>query len=501
MPAKVSPNPRREIHRRGTRNVRDANWSLKIRMVNSLGVLALSVKVMAPCFQNVTLKKYPQLILLSIEAGLGPKREVMKLILLNPYFDATHAVVKALKAKDIAVLLAADSGEAWQLLQLHGKSVDLAVVHIEDRNEAGDAGLDFIMHFKGESDFSDLPFVLTTSRWTDEQCASHQEGPLGAHAYLKYPFSAEQLLQVIEGVAGVPETTAPVRIPTPPPPPIRNTQLDVREISIEGEGSVELDMEPSPFPSRPEALTAEDAPSLETPPPVPRQFSKPMGDAVVPGGAAQSPDIETLKYYLELREQDVAALSKELGAMKDRIQSLSQESDQEKYRNEELVHQVRELNDQLKTRDHELASQQALREKEALDLQFEIRQKNDKIRGFEHKIKDANEEIEKIKERVRLDIRKIRVKEKELQNKLEVLRKDSEVLIHTREQRIIELKRRLDLVEFNLDLVQDQHLREKEKNKEMQKKLNRASQAMKVAGGMLETDSENGPGPDSKKAS
>src|SRR6202022_3742317 len=95
------------------------------------------------------------------------------------------------------------------------------------------------------------------------------------------------------------------------------------------------------------------------------------------------------------------------------------------------------------------------------ELRFQNRTKADKARLLESKVNEATDEIERLKERVRNDIRKIRVREKELENKLEIVRKDSEALITARETKIMELKRKIDLLEFNIDLLQDQNTREK----------------------------------------
>src|SRR4029077_14635199 len=101
-------------------------------------------------------------------------------------------------------------------------------------------------------------------------------------------------------------------------------------------------------------------------------------------------------------------------------------------------------------------------------------------------VREATDEIERLKERVRADIRKIRVREKELENRLEIMKKDSEALITARENKIIELKRKLDLLEFNMDLLQDQHAREKEGAVHLRERLAKAAQVVRVAGGLLD---------------
>ena len=86
---------------------------------------------------------------------------------------------------------------------------------------------------------------------------------------------------------------------------------------------------------------------------------------------------------------------------------------------------------------------------------FEVKAKIDQIKFLDEKLKESADQYEKLKERVRIDIRKIRVREKELENKLEILKRDSETLISSREHKILELKRRIDLLEFNYDMLQD----------------------------------------------
>ncbi len=438
----------------------------------------------------------------------------MKILLLSPDIDASHDVLKALRDRGDAVLLAGSAIEAWQMLQLHGKSVDIAVVHREGASEEGEEGLDFINRFKADLQHSDLPYLLTTRFWSEEECAIHQNEAYGANAYLRSPFEALKIIETIDAIMGIDHQKS-----SPPPPPIKDSQNDVDEISIQLDVSDRTNAAvipptldgkmsvPPPPPSAKEELSMAEmeAPvaSLSKDPQVresmPYLFGeaqkvrgeiKPLGDAIVPGGAAVAPDVETLKRYLSLREQDVASLTKELRAAKKQLEDLHVKLRDE--RSDVIVknHQSRELEKEVRDLKKAHGIERKSFEKHLEDLEFKLRRKTDKTKVLELKVKDAQEDIEKVKERVRVDIRKIRVKEKELENKLEVLKKDSEILIQNRENRIIELKRRLDLVEFNLDLLQDQYAREKDRSKELDKRLAKASQAMRVAGGFLESDGE-----------
>ena len=62
---------------------------------------------------------------------------------------------------------------------------------------------------------------------------------------------------------------------------------------------------------------------------------------------------------------------------------------------------------------------------------------------------------ERLRERVRQDIRKIRAREKELENRIEMVKSETGAVLAARESMILELKRKLDTAEFNLDLAHE----------------------------------------------
>jgi chromosome segregation ATPase len=220
-------------------------------------------------------------------------------------------------------------------------------------------------------------------------------------------------------------------------------------------------------------------------------YNQPVGDAVVPGGAAHTPDLETLKKYLMLREHDVAALSSQFKSAKERIVNIEQLLKVEQARNSELMHTLQTQQDKLDGYDKEKKVEFEVLNDEVKELKFQLKAKNDKVRMFEIKIRDAADETERLKDRVRSDIRKIRVREKELENKLEIIKKDSEALIGSRENKIIELKRKLDLLEFNLDLLQDRYSREKDTSAQLRERLAKAAQVVRLAGGLLDSESSD----------
>lgn len=76
---------------------------------------------------------------------------------------------------------------------------------------------------------------------------------------------------------------------------------------------------------------------------------------------------------------------------------------------------------------------------------------SDKKSIYESKIRQYQLEIMKLNEKVRVDVNKVRNKEKDLESRLEILTMDSASQIQARDQKIMELKRRIDSMEFSME--------------------------------------------------
>lgn len=196
-----------------------------------------------------------------------------------------------------------------------------------------------------------------------------------------------------------------------------------------------------------------------------------------------------MKNYLALREQDVAVLTGQLRSSQERIQQLEGLLKVEKARSAELSNSVQKQDQEIKSFERDKQVEFEVMYQQIEDLNLQLRERTDKTRAIETKLKIMTDEVEKVKERVRLDLRRIRVREKELENQLEILKKDSTALLVARDEKIVELKRKIDLLEFNMELVQEQYGKERNLTDALRQKLKEAAGAVKRAGGLL--DQEN----------
>lgn len=582
----------------------------------------------------------------------------MKILFLNRHLYEAP-ILTTLRKLGVAVLVCGDLNECELVFRLHSTSVSLFVGHDED-------GVKMNEVLKTNARFAKTPVILTTSKWTDQQCIDHQGTPMGANAYLRMPVDDRDFIRVIDAILGTHLSHGKGFMPSddlPGMPAEDATRLNFMgsneiqledaasvygkpsvagkndgqpglmisleapntdvglEIALESGGTKEFQIEMNgengsnaaeqvlavpieatndvrfddvplslmkngdePFiddegatrlaisptfdePATQVAMSITDEALTQVAMPIgedaatrvamafgeeaatrvamsiidddeeetraafsigddaatrvslsqvqpsgredldadalaampylskggysnPLSYREPMDDAVVPGGAANAPDVDTLKKYLYLREQDVTALSAQLRQSREQVSQLEQQLRHEKAVTTEFAHLAQEQDYRIQGFDREKAVSLDESSKELENLKFEMKRRSEKIRVMEMQVKEATDATERLKDRVRGDIRKIRTREKELENRLEIMKKDSEALLGAREQKIIDLKRKLDLVEFNTDLLQDQLEKEKSITTALREKLAKAAQIVRVAGGLLSPEEE-----------
>ena len=200
-------------------------------------------------------------------------------------------------------------------------------------------------------------------------------------------------------------------------------------------------------------------------------------------------DLETMRNYLSLREQDVAMLTGQYRSAQERVFQLEVQLKVERAKSTELQHVVQKQDQEIKNHELDKQVESEVLFKQVEDLNHQLQERTEKARIIETKLRLTTLEVDKIKERVRVDIRRIRVREKELESQLEIIKKDSSALLLARDEKIVELKRKIDLLEFNMELVQEQFQKERLTSDQLRTRLKDAASAMRQAGGLL--DHEN----------
>ncbi len=458
----------------------------------------------------------------------------MKIVLFCPHLTEGHALIASLEARGYHVLRGETAEEARWVAELHRHALSAVVIHRESTPTSHDSsGVEVIRSLRSIfPEDQSTRLIVISHDWSEADF--NAQSKLAGVIFLKWPLDSEVLVTAIDTGSSPSfspqssqvESTQLVASPHQQSSLTGSIQLDTDHLSLD----LDLDLGQVPTAASISIELTEDQPAIETFSSLPTidltlqeeaiepetliepetdgldspvldelpylhknatwnpaaSFAQPLEDAVVPGGAAHAPDLETLKKYLLLREQDVAALSSQLRAARSQVAELEKTARLEKGRNHDFLHSEKQLKDQLSGLDDKHQEAVKLLQSEVAQLKFTLKTRSDKAKLLESEMKKVSDDMESLKDRVRYDIRRIQVNEKELANRIEIIKKDSEILLSSREVKIIELKRKVDLLEFNMDLLQSQYSKEREKSKQLQERLDRAAQMVKVAGGFLD---------------
>jgi hypothetical protein len=130
-------------------------------------------------------------------------------------------------------------------------------------------------------------------------------------------------------------------------------------------------------------------------------------------------------------------------------------------------------------------------------LNDEITDLKDRMKLFEEKkliLEEKNKillsELEKAAQKNKIDVKKVQMREKELEQRLELLKADSETQIRHRDLKILDLKRKLDGMEFDMESISVQEKRSVESRFELEDKLEKAIKTLRSAITVLEDESE-----------
>jgi hypothetical protein len=124
------------------------------------------------------------------------------------------------------------------------------------------------------------------------------------------------------------------------------------------------------------------------------------------------------------------------------------------------------------------------------ELKDRLRIQDEKKLIQEERFKQLKSELDKVDQKNKLDLRKVQMRERELEQKLELLKSDAETQIRNRDLKILELKRKIDTMEFDMESISTQEKRSVESRFELEDKLDKAIKTLRSAISVLEEESD-----------
>jgi hypothetical protein len=125
---------------------------------------------------------------------------------------------------------------------------------------------------------------------------------------------------------------------------------------------------------------------------------------------------------------------------------------------------------------------------EGLDLKYHLELETERRKLAEERAKTYQAEALAMQQKVKLEVKKVSSRERELEQRLELLKSDAETQVRHRDQKILELKRRIDAMEFDMDAMNAIEQKTVGDKTELEGKLDKAIKTLRTAIGILESD-------------
>jgi hypothetical protein len=122
------------------------------------------------------------------------------------------------------------------------------------------------------------------------------------------------------------------------------------------------------------------------------------------------------------------------------------------------------------------------------DLKYRLAVNEEKRAISDERAKSAEARKEKLEQRVRIDFNQVKQREKELETKLEMLSIDVDSQVQTRDQKILELRRKIDSLEFNMENVSIREQKSQDDKRKLEDKLNKIMKTLRHSIKNLEDD-------------
>jgi hypothetical protein len=276
--------------------------------------------------------------------------------------------------------------------------------------------------------------VLTSSEWSKEQFRHHSKTDGAAHRYARVPMPPEGLLNLVAELFGC-------------------TVDELKDFDLGEE------------PAKPKK--AKKAREMKE---------------------SDAGDTEVLRKYLAIKEEQLEIAEGEREELSLENERLQKDAQLLQMKLREFEHMQDELEKKIEAMEEEKQEGERQRARGQEGVERDAKIQAERIKGLEAQISEANEKYENLKGRVRKDIRKIRENERDLEARLELMRKDSSTLLQARDEEVLELQRKIDALEFDLDQIQDSRVQAQMEAERYLAKLSRVSRALQIATSMIEDD-------------
>lgn len=175
----------------------------------------------------------------------------------------------------------------------------------------------------------------------------------------------------------------------------------------------------------------------------------------------------------------------------EKILELENENERLRRQNEELI----AASEILKERSDLMTSQltEYKNDRDGLEESFknEMTLLKNHVARKDAELRRAQIKVEELESRLKFDLKKIRVRERELENRLELVRAEKNAISKNKDEQILDLRRKMDLVQMEVDSYRQKCIELNKQIENSQDSFKRTTRALRLAMANLELQEEN----------
>lgn len=122
------------------------------------------------------------------------------------------------------------------------------------------------------------------------------------------------------------------------------------------------------------------------------------------------------------------------------------------------------------------------------DIKYRLTMSEEKKSMAEEKARQSEARREKLEQKVRIDFNQVKQREKELESKLELLSMDVDSQVQSRDHKILELRRKIDALEFNMENASIKEQKSLDDKRKLEDRLNKIMKTLRHSIKNLEDD-------------
>ena len=224
---------------------------------------------------------------------------------------------------------------------------------------------------------------------------------------------------------------------------------------------------------------------VEAPPAEP----EPVTPAIpVSSVATPAASISDHNAYMQHHGEELTRYGETIKNLREEREDLLSQITKVEDKNEVLRRDQLDMKSELDEKKIELSIVKKRHEKQVEELKYHLDVSNDRREVLEEKNKQFEKEYEHLNRKIKVDLNKVRSRERDLENKLEMLRADAELQIRNRDQKILELKRKIDTLQFDVESIQVQERKVASNSHQLEDKMQKVIRTLRRAIGDLEED-------------